>query len=441
MKTMKSYTKQTTAFSLKAIIALWLLSQLFTLVAIGQSTENVKSHTQELSKAEYMGRGYEHGGDLKAAKWIASQFETIGLEKFNDSYFQHFGFSINTLPSEFSLSMDGISLVPGQDFIIQKSCNTTHSTYPLIYIGTDGLKDMRMADSLSSVDVTSSIAAIDIDLVYSSYRQYKESMDAVFALPFAALIYLTDNPLRSFAMYGTRLKETVILEMKKDKVNSKNREVSLKVDTEFHQNYVTQNVIGYLEGKKRPNEYVIIGGHYDHLGMMGKHVFFPGADDNASGVAVVIEFARYFSNPKNRPDCSVIFMCFGGEEVGLLGAEYFANNCPVDPAKIKTVINLDMVAFGEGGFRVEHGDVLKEQMSTMRSIIDKNKLNIELQEAEAKAHSDHYPFIEVGIPALFITSGVKESVDYHTVNDNFESLPFSKIDELLILIREFVYSF
>jgi len=438
---MKSTVKQTTAFSLRALFAVYVLFLMLTFVATAQSSENVKKHTHELSKAEYMGRGYEYGGDLKAAQWIARQFETIGLEKYNDSYFQHFSFSINTLPSEFSVSVDGNQLSPGIDFIIQKSCYTTDITYPLIFIGKEGLKDMRMADSLSSVDVTSSIAAIDIDFVYSSYAQFRESMDAVFQLPFAAYIYLTDYPLRSFAMYGTRLKETVVLEMKKDKLHAANKKVSLKVDTEFHKNYVSQNVTGYLKGKKRPNEYVIVGGHYDHLGMMGKNTFFPGADDNASGVAVVIEFARFFSNPKNRPDCSVIFICFGGEEVGLLGSEYFAKHCPIDPAKIKTFINLDMVAFGESGFRVEHGDVLKEQMSTMKSIIEKNKLNIELQEAEAKAHSDHYPFIEAGIPALFITSGVKESVDYHTVNDNFESLPFSKIDELLILIREFVYSF
>lgn len=439
MKKQKVYFSRFHSFG--AYVLIWLLLQLVVLVANAQNISNIKQYVSELSSEYFCGRGYEHQGDLKAAVWIAEKFEKSGLKKFNDTWFQNFTFSINTLPGNVELKIDGKKLEAGKDFILRKSCKTTDRTYNIIHISNTQITDQDFIDSISAEDVTNLVPALDIDFVYANYKDHKALFDTFFKLAFPAHIYITANPLRSYAMYGLKLKDHIIIEMASGILQGTEKQMNLIIDTHFEENYTTQNVIGCLKGKSKPDEYIIIGGHYDHLGMMGKHTFFPGADDNASGVGVIAEFAEFFSETTNRPDCSVIFICFGAEEAGLIGSEFFVNNCPVEHEKIRAVINLDMIAYGQNGFKIEKGDIPDDFIKSMNEIIQTNNLDLKFHIAEAQAHSDHYPFIEAGIPAIFVTSGVEESKDYHTVNDTYESLSFPKIEELVILLREFIYHF
>ncbi len=424
-----------------SVFLVWFLMQLIVLVAGAQNLTQIRQDIKYLSSDYFCGRGYEHQGDLKAARWIAGEFENSGLEKFNNSWFQDFKFSINTIRKNVELTVDGRKLNPGTEYILRKSCNTTHQTFNVLFVSDSSYTDSLFARSLAGADISSMIPVINIDYVYANYITQKASFEQFFRNPFPAFIYVTEHPLRSYAIYGLKVKDPLIIEMAPGIINGDARTISINIDTKYEENYTSRNVAGFLKGKSKPDEYVILGAHYDHLGMMGKHTYFPGADDNASGVSTVMEFARFFSEPENRPDCSVIFVCFGAEEAGLIGSTYFVENCPVDLEKIRAVINLDMVAFGQNGFRIENGDVLQEFMNTMNQIIEHEKLDLKLYAAEAQAHSDHYPFIEAGIPAIFITSGVEDSKDYHTVFDTYDSLPFTKTKEICILLREFVYGF
>ncbi|WP_432221052.1 M28 family metallopeptidase [Flavobacterium sp. TMP13] len=114
----------------------------------------------------------------------------------------------------------------------------------------------------------------------------------------------------------------------------------------------TSNVVGYLEGNDPilKNEYIILGAHYDHLGMGGpssksdkKNTIHYGADDNASGTAALLEIAEKLAAHKNELKRSVIFIAFGAEEQGLLGSNYFVENPLVPLSQIKLMINMDMV--------------------------------------------------------------------------------------------------
>src|SRR6201999_64747 len=96
-------------------------------------------------------------------------------------------------------------------------------------------------------------------------------------------------------------------------------EIEVSVGAKFIRNYTSQNVIGYVKGKDNPDSFIVFTAHYDHLGQMGKKVYFPGANDNASGVAMLLSLARYYSKPEHKPKCSIVFIAFGGEEVALLG--------------------------------------------------------------------------------------------------------------------------
>ncbi len=98
---------------------------------------------------------------------------------------------------------------------------------------------------------------------------------------------------------------------------------------------MARNVVGLLEGSDPmlKNSFLVVGGHYDHLGMMGPHALFPGANDNASGVAMLLYLSQHYAN--NPPEYSMVFIAFSAEEAGLLGSDYFLQNPPFETEKIK----------------------------------------------------------------------------------------------------------
>jgi len=120
---------------------------------------------------------------------------------------------------------------------------------------------------------------------------------------------------------------------------------------------VGYNIVGYVEGSAPvlKKECLVVGGHFDHCGLhMG--LLFAGADDNASGSAVVMEIAEAFSKLKKKPKRSVVFVLFGGEEMGLMGSNYFADHLPSPFEKANSMFNFDMVGEGEGTICVHSPD-------------------------------------------------------------------------------------
>ena len=171
------------------------------------------------------------------------------------------------------------------------------------------------------------------------------------------------------------------------------------------------NVIGYLPGAT--DEYVVLGAHYDHLGMGGAFslkpdvtAVHPGADDNASGTAGVIELARWFSHqPKQKR--GIVFMTFAGEELGLFGSAYWVAHPELPLDKAVAMINMDMIG------RIREGKVYIGGVgtgSTFRAMLDqitpKYKLKIDYAESEHGSSSDHTSFHVGKIPALFFFSGL-----------------------------------
>jgi hypothetical protein len=203
-------------------------------------------------------------------------------------------------------------------------------------------------------------------------------------------------------------------------------EASAEVNTSMTTTY---NVIGYLEGSdpERKDEHIIIGAHYDHLGMGGPGsssrkpdtiAVHNGADDNASGVAALIEIAEKLNGADRKPANSYLFIAFGAEEMGLLGSKHYVDNplLPLDQARI--MINMDMVGrlrneqlqVGGVGTAVEIGQIVDDifadgdlKLSTTR---------------EGYGASDHSSFYGKDIPVLFITTGAH--ADYHKPDDDVE---------------------
>jgi aminopeptidase YwaD len=206
----------------------------------------------------------------------------------------------------------------------------------------------------------------------------------------------------------------------------------------------TMNVVAMLEGNDPAlmHEYIVVGAHYDHLGMGGQgsgsrmpdtlapHV---GADDNGSGVVGVMAMASALAFEKNNLRRSVLFVAFGAEEMGLLGSRYFVRNLPMEKGKIAAMINFDMigrlsaekaVVAGGTGTAIEMEKLL-DQVAENSSI----KLSYS---PEGFGASDHASFYAEDIPVLFFSTGAHS--DYHTPLDTPDKINYEGMVEVLDLV-------
>ncbi|MBN2813445.1 MAG: M28 family peptidase, partial [Bacteroidales bacterium] len=214
--------------------------------------------------------------------------------------------------------------------------------------------------------------------------------------------------------------------------NAKN--VKIQVDNRLLAKHETRNVVATILGTKYPDSMFVFTAHYDHLGTMGRNVFFPGANDNASGVSMMLTLARYF---KDHPlPYTLVFMAFSGEELGLLGSSYFADNPLIDLKAVKFLVNLDMVGNGSEGITVVNGGVFHEWYSTLVYINDAQQLLATVKKRGEACNSDHCPFYRKGVPSFFIYTMGGISA-YHDLDDTPENLSFKGFEGLMLLLTEF----
>ncbi|MBE0675432.1 MAG: M28 family peptidase, partial [Bacteroidales bacterium] len=211
-------------------------------------------------------------------------------------------------------------------------------------------------------------------------------------------------------------------------------------------NSPAKNVVMLLPGSdpSLKDEYVIIGAHFDHIGMGGEGsssratdtvAVHYGADDNASGVAMMLELAQKFAGTPNSNRRSLLFIAFSGEEMGLLGSKYFVDNSPIDLKQVNAMINLDMVG------RLKETNVLQlggaGTASGMRdlltSLTDTAILKLALSD-EGYGPSDHSAFYGKEIPVVFASTGAH--LDYHTPFDTEDRINYKG----MIIISDYLYA-
>ncbi|TAE76373.1 MAG: M28 family peptidase [Bacteroidetes bacterium] len=220
--------------------------------------------------------------------------------------------------------------------------------------------------------------------------------------------------------------------------NKENTDAIFELESVYLSNYITQNVVGYIEGTAVKDSFLVLTAHYDHLGRMGKNSYFPGANDNASGTSMVLSLADYFA--KNPPKYSVAFILFSGEEVGLLGSEYFVKNPIIPLEKIKFLFNLDIVGTGDDGGTVVNSTIFKEDFERLNKINTEKKHLPKLATRGKAANSDHHYFTENGVKAFYIYT-MGGIAYYHDVNDIADTLPLTKYQGVFRLLKDFFESF
>ena len=206
-----------------------------------------------------------------------------------------------------------------------------------------------------------------------------------------------------------------------------------------------QNVMGFIEGTDLKDDIVVVSAHYDHLGKRGSDVY-NGADDNGSGTSTVLELAEAFAEAKangNGPRRSVLCLLVTGEEKGLLGSEFYAEN-PVYPLENTVAnVNIDMVGRADEKYKDVENYIYvigSDRLSTDLHKINENinnkysqiimdyKYNDENDPNRYYFRSDHYNFAKKGIPAIFFFSGVHK--DYHRTTDTVDKIMFPKMEKI-----------
>jgi aminopeptidase YwaD len=228
------------------------------------------------------------------------------------------------------------------------------------------------------------------------------------------------------------------IKLHRDAVPDSLTSIDIVIENQYFEEYKTRNIAAFIPGKI--DSFIVFSAHYDHLGEMGKGVYFPGANDNASGIAIVLNLAKYFAKNKKTLKYSMAFLFFSAEEVGLLGSKYYVNN-PVFPlTKIKQLVNLDMVGSGDKGITVVNGTVFRKEFDKLVEINSQKGYLPDVAIRGPAANSDHFPFYEKGVKSFFIyTRG--EYSEYHSIYDRAEDLPMVEYEDLFRLLVDFTESF
>lgn len=343
-----------------------------------------------LTSKAFWGRGYTKDGMEKAGDYIAVAYQKIGLVPMGTAYKQTFSFPVNTFPGKMMVTINGEKLIPGKDFIVNNE--------------SPGIKQIAQ---LTPVD--------------SLHFQVKPSIQ----------VLLKDKLTWSVA---TEVGDITTIQLNKKSLNTLPKKISVDIENKFIPDFQAANICGLVKGTQYADSLLIITAHYDHLGGMGATTYFPGANDNAAGVATLLSLAKYYA--ANPQPYSIGFICFAAEEAGLIGSGYFVENPLVPLGNIKFLINLDLVGTGESGMTVVNASVYPKAFAQLNAINNEHHYIPKINQRGKAANSDHYFFTEKGVPAFFIYTQGGPSA-YHDIFDKPETLPLTKYKDLFKLIVGF----
>jgi hypothetical protein len=399
--------------------------------------ELAKKLIDTLASDAFYGRGYVNNGDKIAADYIAKKFKEFGALPVNgDSYFQEYSYPVNTFPTKVEVSFDNKTLTTGLDFIVAPNSGSAKGIFNLKEITLENYIEVVSTEEFLSVK---NLTAFVIKLPKANGRdEYFKQLKLKNSVADVAPLFVINDEKFTWSVAQEALNYPVI-EIKSEFLKDK-KSVTLNIVNKLIADYQTQNVLGYIPAKRKckRKKFFVFTAHYDHLGMMGETATFNGANDNASGIAMMLTLMKYFS--ENNPEYSVLFIAFGGEEAGLLGSKYYVENPIVPLNKMKFLYNVDMMGTGSEGIQVVNSTEHPKEFERLKAINKKYDLVKVIKPRGKAANSDHYWFEEAGVPSFFsyTLGGVTY---YHDIQDRPETLPLTEFDDLHKLIVEFVNSF
>lgn len=345
---------------------------------------------EKLSSPQMYGRGASYHGDSIAAEFLAQEMKRLGVLPLQVNYLQHYSYDCYSLEGDISLKINGKELEPYSQFRLFSTSR---------YGKTEKMKGWK--------------------------RQQKDG----------TWIFAIDKLDTYSPIVGGFRTDPVCVEVLDSILPKKIKKVELNIPIQYKPNYRSQNVVGFIPGVI--DSMIVFSAHYDHCGTMGDAIYFPGAHDNASGTAAVLDLARISSLSK--PYYTMVFMLFSGEESGLKGSQYAAENPLIDYSKVKLFCNIDLFCGGDDGIMVFNAksDNTKEYYHKLCEINNETHVAKEIRPRDNSANSDHYWFSKY-CPSIYILSMGQPYGGYHDPADRCESCGLAHYHDYLSLIKQLV---
>ena len=409
-----------------------LMLALAALPVQAQDLSHYKKVVKELSSAKYQGRGYARGGANKAGKYLEKEYRKAGADEVTR---QPFTLDINTFAGKMNLSVDGRRLKAGTDFTVREFCPEVHGTFNLYHIDTLDYNSEKIFSDLSKPEYKDAFVVCDFWFTYK-HRADFQRLQSADGCTNAGLILTWDEPLKFYKAYGEKVNPKPVIWLLSEQIPKTARTVKADIDNEFFKDYECFNVIAKVEGVRHDSCYVFTA-HYDHLGNLGRRVFYAGANDNASGTATLVTLAAHYAG--NRPPYDMYFISFSGEDANLRGSEYYAQHPVVPLAQIKYLINVDMIGDNHPVQYCETSDEGQRGFELFERINTEKQYFKALNHGKLAANSDHYPFARRGVPCIFLENQNGDAFPfYHTTQDNWKHAVFDSYAPVFKLITDFI---
>ena len=412
----------------KLLIALLAFA---TLQLSAQDLTHYKRIIKELSSTKYQGRGYAKGGANKAGKFLQKEYEKAGVDEVT---LQPFKLDINTFCGKMEMWADGKKLQPGVDFSMREYSPGVHGEFPVYHVDTLNYDADRMFADLAKPEYANCLVACEFWFTYKHSKDFSRLQKAGECNN-AGLIYTWPSPIKFFKAYGHRVVDKPIIWVTPEAIEGVKR-VKANVDNEFLKDYECFNVIAKVEGQQHDSCYVFTA-HYDHLGNLGKKIFYAGANDNASGSATLVTLAEYFA--QHRPKYDMYFLAFSGEDANLRGSTWFVEHPVVPLSQIKYLFNIDMIGDNNPVIYCEVSDEGMRGFNLFEQINNEKKHFTSLHRGDLAANSDHYPFATRHVPCIFLENEKGDAFQYyHTIYDTYKTVRFDSYEPVFRLVLDFV---
>jgi len=450
---------------------------------------DLKEHLYIYASDEFEGRDTGEPGQKKAVAYLKKEYEKMDIPaaKDNGDYFQKVPLEVAQMPTG-TVTINGTSYLLGEDFISFNDAGAAANE--IVYAGY-GIEEGEYSD-YKNIDVANKLVLVkdgepknaDGTYVLTGTTEPSEwSQDAMTRIEFvmdkgakAVMMYSPALFPRVLAYYNRTknnasgrmgvkgLEETSFSAVISDKMatallagithDNTPRVLDFKVSSDIKGNAEavdSENVVAFIKGSSKPEEYVVISSHLDHIGITEDGQINNGADDDGSGTVAMLEIAEAFkqaSDAGNAPDRSIVFLHVTGEEKGLLGSLYYTDLEPIFPLS-NTVANLNIDMIGridpkrEGARNYIYligSDKLSTELHELSEAVNSKYMNIELDYTFNDENdpnrfyyrSDHYNFAKNNIPIIFYFNGTHD--DYHKPGDTPDKINYDLLENRARLV-------
>ncbi|MFH1161321.1 MAG: M28 family peptidase [bacterium] len=413
----------------------------------------LKTDIYMLASDSFQGRQVGTKGDSLACEYLVSRYREIGLEPRGEpggSYLQRFSYkTIYHPPSGNYLYTDYDHYLYRTDFGMVAFSANGKATGKLLNIGY-GIFDSvsRVDDYTGKPEPAGRVLLMELPLPDAisgdSLRRMELSVRNRLSEAFrrgavAVLLWNSDTPgykdLFDFKRTDTLsgkvifVTEAVANRLKKlagQSVHLNATVIRMKIES--------NNLVGFVDNQATKT--VILGAHFDHVGLNSRGVAKTGADDNASGTALILELARYLKN-RGEPTCNYLFIAFGAEEEGMVGSNYFCKHPVIPRDQVIFMCNFDMVGRlgAEGNRLTALGTATSPQWKEVYRKMPKFGFRLKKYKG-ASNFSDQVCFYKEKIPIFYLTTGMHS--DYHTHRDRPERINYTGMVQITRFTEEFI---